>query len=100
MARNYGPWWRPLLRAAAAGESAAGVAAQTVDRPDSIADHGADLWLLSFFDHLDPAIGIPGRGLPVDQIRDLTSNGRWVAAAMAREGSGWRVAGSWAWGAG
>jgi len=96
-ARNYPPVWNLLLRTAAGGSSSAGVAASPVNGPESIPENTADLWLLSFFPHLEPAIGVFGGSASIADIPELTARGRWVAAGVIRENRRWRVVGSWTW---
>jgi GT2 family glycosyltransferase len=95
--RNYSPAWRLLLRSVSGGSPSAGVAARRVDGPAAIPRYVADLWLLSIFPHLQPAIGFVGGTMAVDAIEELTSRGQWVAAAVNRRGHRWRVDGSWTW---
>jgi GT2 family glycosyltransferase len=96
-ARSYGPLWRRLLAWTSSDDQRAGVQAQPIDGPEEIPDTGADLWLLSIYPHLMPAIGWLQRLTPPPEVRELTSRGRWYCLAVVRAGRSWRPLSSWTW---
>lgn len=98
-ARNYGAASRWLLRRCAAGETKTGVAAAPVTGPQAVPAADAELWLVSTFRHLMPAVGVVGQpALPASLTR-VATGGPWYAAAAARDGGRWRLTGCWSWGA-
>jgi hypothetical protein len=59
--RNYGAASRWLLRRYAAGEASTEIVAETVVGPRAVPERRAELWLISTFRHLMPAVGVVGR---------------------------------------
>ena len=95
--RNFGAASRWLLRCAA-GEANAGVTAQPVAGPHAVPESHADLWLLSTFRHLVPAVGVVGRTALPAAVGRVAEGGPWYAAAAARDSGRWRLSGCWSWG--
>ncbi len=58
----------------------------------------AELWLLSTFRHLMPAVGVVGRATLPASLALLAAGGPWYAAAAARDAGRWRLTGCWSWG--
>lgn len=96
-ARNYGAASRWLLRRCAAGEASAGIVAEPVAGPRAVPEHAAELWLVSTFRHLMPAVGVVGRPTLPATLERVISGGPWYAAAAARDGGRWRLTGCWRW---
>jgi len=99
MARNYPPWWRLALRLAGGAGGRTGVRAKRVSGLQEVEAVEADLWLLSPWPHLAPAAGWPGGATVPDCLGELTASGQWHLVAARREGTNWRIAGAWSWGA-
>jgi GT2 family glycosyltransferase len=97
-ARNYGAASRWLLRRCAAGEASTGIVAEPVAGPHSVPERAAELWLISTFRHLMPAVGVVGRPILPASLERVTTGGPWYAAAAARDGGRWRLTGCWSWG--
>jgi hypothetical protein len=97
-ARNYGAASRWLLRRCAAGEENAGVAAQPMAGLHAVPESRADLWLLSPFRHLMPAVGVVGRPALPASVGRVAQGGPWYVAAAARDAGRWRLSGCWCWG--
>jgi len=96
--RNYGAASRWLLRRCAAGEASTGIVAEPVAGPRAVPEHAAELWLISTFRHLMPAVGVVGRPTLPATLDRVISRGPWYAAAAARDGGRWRLTGCWSWG--
>ena len=97
-ARNYGAASRWLLRRCAAGGTKTGVAAEPVTGPQAVPAADAELWLVSTFRHLMPAVGVVGRPTLPASLARVATGGPWYAAAAARDGGRWRLTGCWRWG--
>jgi hypothetical protein len=97
-ARNYGPASHWLLRRCAAGEASTGVVAEPVAGPHAVPERAAELWLLSTFRHLMPAVGVVGRPTLPALLARVATGGPWYAAAAARDAGRWRLSGCWCWG--
>jgi GT2 family glycosyltransferase len=95
--RNYGPLWRLGMRWCAGGPQRSGPPAKDVDGPQAIPHTRADLWLVSIYSHLIPAVGWLGASAPPCGVVELTEHGRWYCLAAERGSSRWRVLGSWTW---
>ncbi len=96
--RNYGAASRWLLRRCAAGEASTGIVAEPVAGPRAVPERRAELWLISTFRHLMPAVGVVGRPTLPGSLERVISGGPWYAAAAARDGGRWRLTGCWSWG--
>jgi len=96
--RNYGAASRWLLRRCASVPATAGVAAQPVAGPREVPESRADLWLLSTFRHLVPAVGVVGRSALPAAVEHVAEGGPWYAAAATRDSGRWRLRGTWSWG--
>jgi GT2 family glycosyltransferase len=95
--RNYGPLWRRSLRWAAGREERAGVAGRSLEGPEEVPEVAADLWLVSTFSHLQPAVGaVTCSGLP-ERLVEVAAHGRWYALAAARDRGNWKTLGEWTW---
>jgi hypothetical protein len=72
--------------------------AEPVVGPRAVAERHAELWLISTFRHLMPAVGVVGRPATPGSLERVLGRGPWYAAAAARDGGRWRLTGCWCWG--
>lgn len=97
-ARNYGPAWRWLLRRLAPKRTRTGVdRAVPVSGPEAVPPCGGELWLLSTFRHLMPAVGVVGRPTLPRAVATVADGGPWYAAAARRRDDGWALGECWMW---
>jgi GT2 family glycosyltransferase len=96
-ARNYGAAWRWLLRRAAAGRSHTGVRAEVVTGPSEVPARRADLWLLSTFANLMPAVGVVRRSALPRSLERVAAGGPWFAVPASRDSGRWKIDGGWQW---
>ncbi len=95
--RNYPRGWRALLERCAAGPQRAGIGGVAVTGAEQIPALAADLWLVSTYPHLIPAVGWLGPAPPPAGVLELTARGQWYCLAAARRRGRWRIVGSWSW---
>jgi GT2 family glycosyltransferase len=95
--RNYGAMWRRAMAWSAGGPERSGPEAQPVPSPEEISCPSAELWLVSYFRHLIPAVGWIGGYGPPAALAELVEHGRWYCLAAARDRGAWRVLASWTW---
>jgi GT2 family glycosyltransferase len=96
--RNYPALWRWVLRRIDGGTSTAGISGPEVAGCADVPETEADLWLVSSFRHLQPAIGCLRRSRLPDRVAEVADRGEWHALAVTRTERGWRIAGAWTWG--
>jgi len=96
-ARNYGAVWRRLLRRLAAGPPHGGVRAEIVSGPNDVPASRADLWLLSTFANLMPAVGVVQRSTLPSSLARVAAGGPWYAVPATREQGRWEIDGGWQW---